>query len=268
MVWTKEAEKYLKDNYAVLGAKFCAEYLNKTKGSIYEKAKRMGLQGKSLLKTHEQYLVDLNNCKNILVYPVEKYKGARTKILHKCINGHEFTAVPYAILASTSTGCNFCSQELLKTTHEEYVKKSPFIVLEEYIGSNTSILHECLEGHVWSAIPSQILRGRGCPGCAKSGFDNDKPGILYYIKIIKDNLTYYKIGITNRTVAIRFREEKSKNTIIRVIQEIHYDKGLDARAEEKRLLQKYRSYRQNIPELLVSGGNTELFEFDVLGLDK
>jgi hypothetical protein len=264
--WTKEQENYLKDNYDILGAKLCSINLNKSKGSIYEKAKRLGLSGKSLDKTNEQYLTELDARTNLLVYPIETYSGARVPILHRCINDHEFKAAPYSILSSISTGCKICSRELLKTTHEEYVNKAPFLVLEPYVDSNTPIKHQCSSGHIWSPLPSQVLFGKGCPSCAKGGFDPNKPGTLYYIKIAKANLSYYKIGITNRTIAARFKDE-DKNTVIKVIHQTHYENGADAREEETRLLREFKSYRQNIPELLKSGGNTELFEFDVLGLD-
>ena len=60
-----------------------------------------------------------------------------------------------------------------KKTHEEYVAelaiKNPNIeVLERYINATTPILHRCkIDGHEWKPVPNNILRGSGCPKCAK-----------------------------------------------------------------------------------------------------
>ena len=37
--------------------------------------------------------------------------------------------------------------------------------LDDYVNTHTKIEHECLKGHIWSAEPANILRGRGCPIC-------------------------------------------------------------------------------------------------------
>ena len=156
-----------------------------------------------------------------------------------------------------------------KKTHEEYEmdimeRNLPIIPLEKYETAQTPITHQCFEGHTWKAPPTRILSGKGCPLCASYRFNVDIPAILYYIYIEKSNLQYYKIGITNSSIEKRFGPDYA---YIRVIQETLYDRGGDALAEERRILKKYSEHRQNIPELLNSGGHTELFEFDVLGLD-
>lgn len=58
-----------------------------------------------------------------------------------------------------------------KKTHEyfalELLSKGIFYKpLERYVGANTKIKFECPEcGNVWSAKPTNILHGRGCPKC-------------------------------------------------------------------------------------------------------
>lgn len=61
-----------------------------------------------------------------------------------------------------------------KKTHEEYVEelktKNPNIIsIEEYMGANTPILHECLlDKHKWKARPANLLNGHsGCPKCSQ-----------------------------------------------------------------------------------------------------
>lgn len=46
-----------------------------------------------------------------------------------------------------------------------------------------------------SVSVSAALNGRGCPGCAETGFDTAKDGVLYCLK--SDDGAFVKIGITN-----------------------------------------------------------------------
>ena len=167
-------------------------------------------------------------------------------------------------------GCPECLGMAKKTTDtyiEALLEKGIEIApLEEYTNVKTHILHECLAcGHKWNATPNKILMGRGCPGCSKTGYNPDLPGTLYYIKIENFPEIFYKIGITNRSIKERFQRDSDKT--ITVLLEKHFDKGSDAAKEEKEILQKYKSLRQKTPGFLKSGGNTELFEEDILGLD-
>ena len=59
-----------------------------------------------------------------------------------------------------------------KKTHEEYVaelavKNPNVIVLEQYIGANTKILHRCIkDNYEWKTSPHSLLNGNGCPKCS------------------------------------------------------------------------------------------------------
>jgi len=101
----------------------------------------------------------------------------------------------------------------------------------------------------------------GCPSCAIKGFDNNKPGILYYLSI--NDGQAYKIGITNRSVQERFTEEDLNK--ITIIQEWYYDKGIDARNNETKILNDFKTNKYYGANLLLNG-NTELFNIDVLNL--
>ena len=57
---------------------------------------------------------------------------------------------------------------------------------EEYVNTDTAIKHRHVKcGHVWPAIPSSLLRGRGCPKCKRSKGERkvarflDQQGIVY-----------------------------------------------------------------------------------------
>jgi hypothetical protein len=218
-------------------------------------------------KTHEQYekqLMDLE----IDYWPMEQYNGALNPIIHECLSGHQWPAAPSKILSHK--GCPYCSGVKKKTTEtyiEELLSKNiHYTVIDEYISALTPILHECQEGHQWNVTPNKILAGRGCPSCAKYGFNKQKPAILYYIKITSyHEEVYYKIGITNRDVADRFFRDKDKT--IQILLQKEFATGINARLEEQSILSKYKDKRVSVPSFLKSGGNTELFEIDILGLD-
>lgn len=114
--------------------------------------------------------------------------------------------------------------------------------------------------------PSNHLQGNGCPNCAEYGFNALKPAILYYLKICELSKIFYKIGITNRSVEQRFRGDDIKK--ITKLREWKFEQGRSAADAERRILKKYKAFRRNYSGILSRGGNTELFEIDVLGLDE
>lgn len=218
-------------------------------------------------KTNEQYVQELVD-KNIGHIPLEVYVNNATPILHKCIKGHEWKVKPNHVLSKS--GCPKCSVTATKST-EQYIKDLldkgiGHTVGEPYRGAKIAILHYCKEGHAWHPTPDKVLSGNGCPSCAEYGFNPSKPAILYYIKVVSYHKeVYYKIGITNRTIEDRFSNDKDKS--IQVLMKKEFDIGADARLEEQSILNKYKDKRVTVFNFLKSGGNTELFEIDILGLD-
>lgn len=267
--WTNDKIKFLEDNYYSKGAEFCATYLQYSRGAIYAKAQRLGLKSsKSKLKTHEDYLKQLTDS-NIPYTPLTKYIGALIKIPHICKNNHIWDVAPSKLL--NGRGCPECSGLVQKTT-DTYIeallaKEINIAPVEDYINVKTHILHECLDcGHIWNVTPNKILMGRGCPSCVDYGFNSNKSAILYYIKITSyHEEVYYKIGITNRDVADRFFRDKDKT--VQILMQKQFVLGSEARLEEQSILSKYKDKRVSVPSFLKSGGNTELFEIDILGLD-
>lgn len=261
--WTPEEIELLTINYPLIGIKPCAKLLGRSESSIAKKARRIGVKAPSVKKSDKQYRQDLFSIDSMLT-PIEEYAGANTPILHVCAEGHRTKIRPSNILSGISNGCSICANRFTRTT-EEYSKQIPFKVLESYKKSDTPILHECLEGHTWLAAPHNILRGRGCPSCAIYGFNPDKPGMLYYIKFFKDNQTYYKIGITNRSIKERFNKDKDLEII--VLYEHTFSTGKEAKELESSILEEFKHLKLENAQVLNSGGNTELFNSDILGFD-
>ena len=154
-----------------------------------------------------------------------------------------------------------------KKSHKWYVaelaKKCPTMkVLEPYRGSDTKILHECLEcGTQYSCRPSSKLRGHSCKFCGRKNNDGGKidpnnPGITYLVYFY--GIDVYKIGITAQTTKIRNKGQGQKYEII---LEHHFDTGTEAMQLEEEWLENVKPYKLNTG-LLKNGGNTETFRYN------
>lgn len=124
-------------------------------------------------KTHEEYVKELK-VKNPTIEVIGKYVNAQTKIMHHCLKHDVYWEVlPGNALAGK--GCKECMKEKNRNkfikSHDTYVQQvkdiSPHIdVLDEYIDSETPILHRCNKHYIeWMAYPGNILRGYGCKEC-------------------------------------------------------------------------------------------------------
>lgn len=255
--WTSEEETFIRQNYADKGSDYCASSLNKTIDSVKHKARALGIKSNYNKKwTKEEDLLLSEN------YPILGAKACMALIPNRT-----YTSINQrASLLRLNTTYHINP----KWSNKQYQEKLAELEInadnvEEYINANTPILHQCMEGHQWKATPSHILRDTGCPYCSKYGFKRGAPAILYYIKIVHENLCYYKIGVTNRTVEERFILDKDK--IIQVLYIKQFLTGKEAENEERKILKNFQSLRQNIPGFLKSTGNTELFEIDILNYD-
>lgn len=126
------------------------------------------------LKTHEQYVAEVDQI-NPDIEVVDKYVDAATAINHRCKKHNVlWKCLPDNILHGH--GCYECGKEKIgdknRKTYEQYIKEVSIVnpnidVLEEYIDTDTPILHKCkIDEHIWLARPSNILHGKGCPRCA------------------------------------------------------------------------------------------------------
>ena len=139
----------------------------------------------------------------------------------------------------------------------------------EYKTMHEKVEIVCAEhGSFWQSAVSHVKGYKaGCPGCAVSGFDQTKPGLLYYIAVTTDDGdTLYKIGITNLSVKRRFLTEDLAR--IRIVKTWQFEVGYDAAEREAEILSQFTGDRYYGTDILVGAGNTELFTRDVLGLDK
>ena len=197
---------------------------------------------------------------------LEPYRNAKTKILMRGVCGHEWSAKPQDVFGGT--GCKQCAKNK-PVTQEEAVRRyqcAGLTLLEAYKGTLVRTSTRCNNcDREWLSLPNDVFGGHGCGKCAPCGFQSDKPGTLYYIRVSNPfGDAVYKIGITNLTVRERFGQEFSKVTII---ETWHFVNGAEAFEMEQDILKDHDADRYTGPSILKKG-NDELFNLDVLGLDR
>lgn len=125
-------------------------------------------------KTHQEFLEEMKSL-NSSILILGKYVGAKTKILCECkLCNHKWSPTPSSLL--TGRGCPICAKKLINKdkvkTQIEFVNElkninENIIIVGTYINSTTKILCKCkIDNFKWSATPSNLLRGTGCPLCS------------------------------------------------------------------------------------------------------
>lgn len=145
------------------------------------------------------------------VKPRDIVSGSSRKLWWLCPNGpdHLWKSTPNDRTAR-GDGCPFCRglkasvTNSLASLHPELAREwhltrnAPHRPNEFSEGSGKRFWWQCSEDphHVWKAsIESRALRGRGCPSCARHGYDPNAPGYLYLLR--RDRTIEQQFGITN-----------------------------------------------------------------------
>ena len=196
-----------------------------------------------MTKTNEQYIDECSKLSNIT--PLEKYKGALTKILHrntKC--GHEWSCTPNSILKGTN--CPTCSKNR-KITLEEYKKYAADrgFAITDYKSTKVKLRHTHVCGYVWEVAPEKIRMGRSCPGCSTRA----KSTNVYLIYF--PSLELYKVGMSSDVN----RRISKLGIPCNLIWIESYATEEEARLREKEVLSKVELFDTG----LLKDGNTETF---------
>lgn len=203
-------------------------------------------------------------------YSLVQYENSQTpvKIIDPEYGVFKQTPSSHLIGSESPWRANIATSEKQQLTLDEFIAKAEVIHNHfynyskvEYKGYYEEITIIDPEFGEFKVKPSSHLKGTGHPNRAIFGFNPHLPAILYYLKV--QNGKGYKIGITNRTVAERFVGENDK---IEVIQTWYFESGLDAREKEQSILKENQNYIYKGDSLL-SSGNTEIFDRDILSLD-
>lgn len=210
-------------------------------------------------------------------YSNVEYVNALTNVTIICPDHGPFDQKPANHIRGI--GCPRCGDERTAAkrtrTTEDFIREAIEVHGDrydyskvEYKTSHEKVEIVCAEhGSFWTSAVNHVRGNQsGCPGCAVSGFDQTKPGLLYYVAVVtEDGDTRYKIGITNLSLEKRFPAADLAR--IRVVETWWFAIGRDAAEREAEILYEFASDRYSGPDILVGAGNTELFTRDVLGLD-
>jgi len=134
--------------------------------------------------------------------PTTTIAGTPKKLNWICELDHHWHAV-VASRAFGGAGCPVCANLKILVGFNDLRTKRPDLAYEAVgwdpmtviSGSASKRRWKCSVGHEWIATVDKRMSGRGCPSCAKSGFDPNKDGYLYFIE--HDEWEMLQIGITN-----------------------------------------------------------------------
>ena len=228
----------------------CA-FLNKSRGSHY---------------TQERLIQDFQEVHGSLYdYSRVIFERIDRPIIIICKKHGGFEQLPY--VHKHGSGCPVCAGQNLDTNkiiaqfQEAHGNRYNYDDVQ-YKGVEVKVKINCSIHGQFKQLPSSHKSGNGCPSCGEYGFDGNKPAILYYLKI--NGGRAYKIGITNATVEERFKKYELPR--IDVIEIWNFKVGTEAREQEQKILKDYSAHKYK-GEPLLSSGNSELFNDDILNLD-
>jgi hypothetical protein len=160
---------------------------------------------------------------------IGEYLGHQKKTLFKhLVCGNEWLTTSNIILSGK--GCPNCHwQAITKDKVNDRISHREIEMIGEYTTTHEkSLFRHLVCGNEWLALPSNILRGVGCPSCADFGFNPSKPGTLYVFK--RDD--YIKYGITNN-LNRRLSEHKRHGELKVVFTKSDNDGNIILRTEQK-----------------------------------
>jgi hypothetical protein len=163
-----------------------------------------------LICTNQQLLVGFNDlatthpelAKEADGWDPKTVIGGTGKLLSwQCSQGHKWKARGSSRIGGSK--CTFCVNRKVETGFNDLATTHPDLAKEAFgwdpttviAGTNRKLAWKCSEGHVWSTTGGHRIQGRGCPSCAKTGFDPNQNGYVYFL--IQPNWEIYQIGITN-----------------------------------------------------------------------
>ena len=134
--------------------------------------------------------------------PTEVSAGTRRRLQWRCESGHTWFTTGDA--RQRGSGCPRCSGNLVNVGVNDLATLNPDLASQAHGWDPTQVLTGsgqrkswiCTKGHTWIAsVGSRHRGGYGCPGCARSGFDQTQDSYVYLIE--HDQWDLIQIGITS-----------------------------------------------------------------------
>jgi len=153
--------------------------------------------------TAEERIEQINSLDNIeFISWVDGYENNYSKANVMCLVDKYAWSARVSDIINGGHGCPHCSGKRRWTADErvEQINKLDNILFLSWVDSYKNCYSKAkvicsLDWHEWSAAVNNLLNGRGCPRCAKYGFQLDKTGYLYALR--SECGKYVKVGISN-----------------------------------------------------------------------
>lgn len=199
----------------------------------------------------------------------DRFEYVNTQIRVHLVCGvcdREFDGVPndYMRDGMSCPRCrNRCPIEAQKDLERKIVERGDSMAPDYlYLGSQTKVSILCGKcGEASMRWPHHYRDGAECSCSQSFGFKVKAPAILYYIAFRPTpDRTVYKIGVTNNTVDVRYKQVKTQYEIIWTRQ---FESGQECYDTEQRIIRQYAEFR--CKDTPVDGlSNKELFDRDIL----
>ena len=159
-------------------------------------------------------------------YAKSAYKNRRTDVVITCRAHGDF--LQKSINHMSGSNCPQCVQESRSLTTQEFIRRSKSIYGDlytyektHYVDYRAKLTVTCKLHGDFSHRAEQHFNCNGCPRCSLekySGYTADDferlcknrsgKGILYVVRLYSDTESFYKVGITSRSVSDRFGKVK------------------------------------------------------------
>lgn len=127
------------------------------------------------------------------------YRNNQSKAVCRCIANHEWSASVNDLLRGK--GCPQCAGNIRWTAEDriEQINALQNIRFVKWSGiyknNQSKAVIRCSANHEWTTTVNNLLSGKGCPSCAKTGFNPAIPATLYILR--SECGAMVKIGISN-----------------------------------------------------------------------
>ena len=210
----------------------------------------------------------------------DTYVNLATKMTCECHIHGKFKVEPAQLINKSEVGCPKCARieggYKTRVPYETFLKKATekfkgkFTYLENtYKGISVKMKAICPQHGEISIIPYfHVSQEYGCNLCKIEAIGSyiayfDKPTTLYYIKLIKGNEEYFKLGITTQSISKRFSALTSEGLTYQTLLTKTFETGSIAYYLEQYLLHQHGHNLIDFILLPKSGGNSEIFNQDI-----
>ena len=181
-------EEYTKNNIKIeLECKICGHKWRTTPNKLLSQKTGCPKCAGQVSITTEDFINKMKKI-NPDIKVLEEFRGVDTKIKVKCnICGNIWEATPSHL--KNGEGCPVCARnklsKLFVKEKQKFIKEMEEIdptikIVGEYKNSKTKIKCKCKDcRYEWEALPSNLLRYRGCPSCSMS---KGEKFIKYYLE--------------------------------------------------------------------------------------